>query len=151
MNAALLVLLAQAGRIADADFWNETNRREVSRQMYSRIFTAAGYYPATWPLYRLEMTPDSLVHKVTNTILKKAGIPSRTLASAGAPPPEHYLKGLQALLDAEEIGHLDLPYAVFCLKNRLRIGAGWLPDAAETLLTQSGDSRLLCLAGGVSV
>lgn len=123
-NPALVILDRQVGKIADEQLW----------AIFAHIQYAAarplGYLPFTWPLTPVDMQLNTQVASDVYALLAKAGIP------AGRSQPDEtrlaeYLRAINILLtEVYFVDEKHLQYALFCLKNYMRIGPQWLKQAA---------------------
>jgi len=127
-NPALVVLDRQVGKITDEQLW--AIFAHIEYVAARRVCAALGYLPFTWPLTPVDMQLNTQVASDVYALLAKAGIP------AGRSQPDEtrlaeYLRAINILI--EEVFFVDekyLQYALFCLKNHMRIGPQWLKQAA---------------------
>jgi len=128
-NPALVILDRQVGKITDEQLW--AIFAHIQYTAARRVCAALGYYlPFTWPLTPVDMQLNTQVASDVYALLAKAGIP------AGRSQPDEtrlaeYLRAINILI--EEVFFVDekyLQYALFCLKNYMRIAPSWLKQAA---------------------
>lgn len=127
-NPALVILDRQVGKITDEQLW--AIFAHIQYAAARRVSAALGYLPFTWPLTPVDMQLNTQVASDVYALLAKAGIP------AGRSQPDEtrlaeYLRAINILI--EEVFFIDenhLQYAMFCLKNYMRIGPQWLQQAA---------------------
>lgn len=127
-NPALVILDRQAGKITDEQLWSIFAYAQYTAAR--RVCAALGYLPFTWPLTPVDMPLNTQVASDVYALLAKAGIP----AGCGQPDETRlaeYLRAINILI--EEVFFIDenhLQYAMFCLKNYMRITPSWLKQAA---------------------
>ncbi|NSW52971.1 MAG: hypothetical protein HPY85_10740 [Anaerolineae bacterium] len=127
-NPALVILDRQVGKIADEQLW--AIFAHIQYAAARRVSAALGYLPFTWPLTPVDMQLNTQVASDVYALLAKAGIP------AGRSQPDEtrlaeYLRAINILLtEVYFVDEKHLQYALFCLKNYMRIGPRWLKQAA---------------------
>ena len=127
-NPALVILDRQAGKITDEQLWSIFAYAQYAAAR--RVCAALGYLPFTWPLTPVDMQLNTQVASDVYALLAKAGIPAGRSQSDETRLAE-YLRAINILI--EEVFFIDenhLQYAMFCLKNYMRITPSWLKQAA---------------------